>query len=163
MQDVNSFNKGKSYILFRGTSSCPTCGSDIKSAGMKNLTMAIEKRKEAQKQLVVAMKSIQTAEEEIKKFQEENDLKLTEMVSVLELQTKNIPACVPIGKFVLSDATVFILRLFQSGQPKGEIHISPFISRATKHFLKKLGEFCYKSPKNFNSTVDKVISFYKYN
>ena len=37
--------------------------------------MAIEKRKEAQKQLVFAMKSIQAAEEEVKKLQEENDLK----------------------------------------------------------------------------------------
>ena len=111
--------------------------------------MAIEKRKEAQKQLGVAMKSIQAAEEEVKKLQEENDLKLTEMVSVLEVT----------NKFVLSEASVFILRIFQSGQLKEEIHISPYISRATKHFLKKLGEFCYKSPKNFNSTVDKVISF----
>ena len=125
--------------------------------------MAIEKRKEAQKQLVFAMKSIQAAEEEVKKIQEENDLKLAEMVSVLEVQTKTIPktipVSVPIGNFVLSDDSVFILRLFQYGQPKGEIHIRPYISRATKHFLKKLGEFCYKSPKNFNSTVDKVISF----
>ena len=68
--------------------------------------MAIEKRKEAQKQLVFAMKSIQAAEEEVKKIQEENDLKLTEMVSVLEVT----------NKFVLSEASVFILRIFQSLQ-----------------------------------------------
>ena len=112
--------------------------------------MAIEKRKETQKQLGVAMKSIQAAEEEVKKLQEENDLKLTEMVSVLEVN----------NKFVLSEASaVFILRIFQSGQLKEEIHISPYISRATKHFLKKLGEFCCRSPKNFNITIDKVTSF----
>ena len=111
--------------------------------------MAIEKRKEAQKQLGVAMKSIQAAEEEVKKLQEENDLKLTEMVSVLEVT----------NKFVLNEASVFILRIFQSGQLKEEIHISPYISRATKHFLKKLGEFCCRSPKNFNITIDKVTSF----
>jgi hypothetical protein len=132
----------------RGPSVCPTCGSGIKSdAGINQLATAIDKQKEAQKQLGAVMKSIQAAEEEVKKLQEENDLKLTQMVSAMEVK----------GNFVLKDSSVFILRLFQSGQLKGEIHISPYISRATTHFLKKLGEFCYKSPKNFNSTVDKVI------
>ena len=107
---------------------------------------AIEKQKEAQKQLGVVMKSIQAAEQEVKKLQEENHFNLTQMVSGMEVTSK----------FALKDTSIFILRLFQSGQPKGEIHISPYISRATTHFLKKLGEFCYKSQKNFNSTVDKV-------
>ncbi len=43
---------------------------------------AIEKQKEAQKQLGVVMRSIQAVEEEVKKLKEENDLKLTQMVSV---------------------------------------------------------------------------------
>jgi hypothetical protein len=131
----------------RGADVCPTCdGSGIKDAGINPLVTAIEKQKEAQKQLGVVMKSIQAAEEEVQKLQEENDLKLTQMVSALEVK----------GNFVLKDSSVFILRLFQSGLPKGEIHIRPYISRATTHFLKKLGEFCYNSPKNFNSAIDKV-------
>jgi hypothetical protein len=110
--------------------------------------------------------STQKIEKKIKKLPKEKDSKLTETVSVAKgnppkkpVVKTAIPASVPTGNFVLSDASVFILRIFQSGQPKGEVHIGPYISRATKHFLKKLGEFCYKSPKNFNSTVDKVISF----
>jgi hypothetical protein len=106
---------------------------------------------------------VSTSTQKIKKLPKEKDSKLTETVSVAKgnppkkpVVKTAIPASVPIGKFVLSDASVFILRIFQSGQPKGQIHISPNISPATKHFLKKLGEFCYKSPKNFNSTVDKV-------
>ena len=152
----------------RGTGVCPTCGSGIKNTGINSLATAIEKRREAQKQLGVVIKAIQAAEGEVKKLQEENDFKLTEMVSVVEAQTPQIPtmntkipAIVPIGKFVLSDDSLFILKIFQSGQLKGEIQINPHISPATKHFLKLLGQFCYKSPKNFNSTIDKVRSFLK--
>lgn len=135
----------------RGPSVCPTCGSGIKSdAEINQLATAIDKQKEAQKQLGAVMKSIQAAEEEVKKLQEENDFKLTQMVSVMEVK----------DNFVLKDSSVFILRVYKSGQPKGEIHISPNISRATTHFLKKLGEFCYKSPINFNSTVDKVTQVF---
>ena len=59
-------------------------------------------------------------------------------------------------KFALGNLSAkFILRLFQSGRLKGEIHIRP---APTFHpeFVQKLGDFCYKSPKNFSSTVDKV-------
>lgn len=62
-------------------------------------------------------------------------------------------------KFVPGNLSAkFILRLFQSGRLKGEIHIRP---APTFHpdFVQKLGDFCYKSPKNFSSVIDKVISF----
>ena len=61
----------------------------------------------------------------------------------------------PASKFVLDQSSIFILKLFQSGTPKGEIHIRPL---PTFHpiFLQKLGEFCYKSPKNFCRSVEKV-------
>ena len=128
----------------------------------------IEKQKEAQKQLSVVLNSIQAAEEEVKKLKEDYDFKLAQIVSEVQknkVQTsktqtiyRTIPASVSTEKFVLSDDSVFILRIFQSGMPKGEIHISPYISIASKNFLKKLGEFCHQSQKSFNSSVDKVTS-----
>ncbi|XP_046640762.1 uncharacterized protein LOC124326142 isoform X2 [Daphnia pulicaria] len=51
----------------------------------------------------------------------------------------------------------FILRLFQSGRLKGEIHIRP-VPTFHPDFVQKLGDFCYKSPKNFSSVIDKAMS-----
>jgi hypothetical protein len=70
------------------------------------------------------------------------------------------------NKFVLSSdsssTSIFILRLFQSGCPKGEIHIRPTLSFHFSHFtfafLQKLGEFCFKSQKKFGGNIDKVIT-----
>ncbi len=71
--------------------------------------------------------------------------------------TISLPPCVSAStsKFVLGISSLFILRLFQSGSPKGEIHIRPTL---TFHpaFLQNLGEFCFKSPKKFGSNIDKV-------
>ena len=51
--------------------------------------------------------------------------------------------------------SVFILRLFQSNIEIGELHVRP---APTFHpeFVQKLGEFCYKSPKIFCNSIDKV-------
>ena len=65
------------------------------------------------------------------------------------------------SKFTLGNlSSKFILRLFRSSRLKGEIHIRP---APTFHpeFVQKLGDFCYKSPKNFSTIIDKVI-FIKY-
>ncbi|EFX82383.1 hypothetical protein DAPPUDRAFT_302626 [Daphnia pulex] len=61
------------------------------------------------------------------------------------------------SKFVLGISSLFILRLFQSGCPKGEIHIRPTL---TFHpaFLQKLGEFCFKSQKKFGGNIDKALA-----
>ena len=59
------------------------------------------------------------------------------------------------SKFVLDQSSIFILKVFQCGTPKGEIHIRPL---PTFHpiFVQKLGDFCYKFPKNFCRTIEKV-------
>ncbi|XP_046448107.1 uncharacterized protein LOC124196896 isoform X2 [Daphnia pulex] len=67
----------------------------------------------------------------------------------------------------------FILRLFENfdsvtgtrenrdrnslGVPKGEVHIRP-VPTFHPEFVKQLGNFCYKSPKKFFSTIDKAMS-----
>lgn len=63
------------------------------------------------------------------------------------------------SKFVLGNlSSKFILRLFQSGRSKCEIHIRP---APTFHpaFMQMLGDFCYKSPKEFRTSIDKVIGY----
>lgn len=58
------------------------------------------------------------------------------------------------SKFIL-DQSIFIFRLFYSGVLKGEIHIQPV---ATFHpdFMNILGINCFKCPKNFCNSVEKV-------
>jgi hypothetical protein len=66
----------------------------------------------------------------------------------------------------------FILRIFERfdtvtgtqenrqinslGVPQGEVHIRP-VPTFHPEFVKQLGNFCYKSPMKFRSTMDKVI------
>jgi hypothetical protein len=56
----------------------------MKETGMEKLTMAIEERKKVHEQLAVILKSIQYSEEEIKKLQDENNIQMIQMVSLLE-------------------------------------------------------------------------------
>ncbi len=56
----------------------------LKDRGTNKLAMAIQKRKQIQEYLSLILKSIQAAENEIVKQQDENNLRLTEMVSILE-------------------------------------------------------------------------------
>ncbi len=51
---------------------------------MNKLAMAIQKRKEVQKQMAHIIEAIHVAAEEAKQFQEKNDFSLAEMVTVLE-------------------------------------------------------------------------------
>ena len=56
----------------------------VKDTGMKKLTMAIEERKQIQEQLALILKSIRHSEEEIMKLQDENNIQMIQMVSLLE-------------------------------------------------------------------------------
>jgi hypothetical protein len=60
------------------------------------------------------------------------------------------------NKFILGQS-IFIFRLFQSGVLKGEIHIQPVI---TFHpdFMNILGINCFKTPKHFCNSIEKVGS-----
>lgn len=56
----------------------------MKDSGTNKLAMAIQERQKVQEQLALIMKSIQCSGEEVQKLQDENNLRMTEMVSVLE-------------------------------------------------------------------------------
>jgi hypothetical protein len=56
----------------------------MRDSGFNKLALAIQKRKEVQDQVGLVLKSLHAAEEEVKKFQDENNLCLVEMISILE-------------------------------------------------------------------------------
>ena len=56
----------------------------IRDGGINKLALAIEKRKEVQEHMALVIEAINVAGEEAKKFQDENNMSLAEMVSVLE-------------------------------------------------------------------------------
>ena len=59
------------------------------------------------------------------------------------------------GKFILGQS-IFVLRLFQSGIPKGEIHIKPVPAFIHPTFVQQLGDFCYRSQKHFFRSILRV-------
>ncbi len=61
----------------------------------------------------------------------------------------------PRSNFRLNSSFKFILRIFRSGRPKGEIHFRPAPSFHPK-FVQQLGEFCYSSQRDFSCTISKV-------
>jgi hypothetical protein len=56
----------------------------IRDGGVNKLALAIQKRKEVQEHMALVIEAINVAGEEAKKFQDENNMSLAEMVSVLE-------------------------------------------------------------------------------
>jgi hypothetical protein len=56
----------------------------------------------------------------------------------------------------LDNSSVFILRMFKSGSPKGEIVIRPVLMFEHRDFMQKLGDYCYRTQKVFCNTIDKV-------
>jgi hypothetical protein len=61
----------------------------------------------------------------------------------------------PRSNFRLNSSSKFILRIFRSGRPKGEIHFRPASTFHPK-FVQQLGEFCYSSQRDFSCTISKV-------
>lgn len=133
------------------------------------MATALEIREGVQEQLNVVMKSIIAAGEQVKKLQVENCLQMAELTMKISgshtssasgkptyiFATPTISS--PLNKFVLGQSSIFILKLFQLGLPKGKIRVRP---SPTFHpeFVQQLGKFCYKSPKDFSTTVKKVLS-----
>lgn len=56
----------------------------IRDGGLNKLALAIHKRKQVQEHMALVMKAINVAGEEAEKFQDENNMSLAEMVSILE-------------------------------------------------------------------------------
>jgi hypothetical protein len=129
-------------------------------------------RYDVQEQLDVVMKTIFEAGAQVKKLQVENCLQIEELISAMKMNCPPstetvVPAAtvkpiyifptiaVPNTQFVLGESSIFILRLFKSGALKGEVRIRPALTFHPE-FLKQLGRFCYKSPKDFITTVNKV-------
>ncbi|XP_046640768.1 uncharacterized protein LOC124326148 [Daphnia pulicaria] len=63
----------------------------------------------------------------------------------------------PRSNFRLNSSSKFILRIFRSGRPKGEIHFRPASTFHPK-FVQQLGEFCYSSQRDFSCTISKATS-----
>ncbi len=88
---------------------------------------------------------------------------VTKIEKKIKSTTKSSPVTLPPNvfpsnsKFVLNESSVFILRIFQSGNPKGEIRFNPvFRLPWITEFMQKLGEFCFQSQKIFCNTINKV-------
>jgi hypothetical protein len=136
------------------------------------LSAVLEKRKKVEAQLELIMKSITEAGDELEKLQEENHLEMAELLSVIELspaKTTENAVCLPLTSapaaspipFPFSITVqprppyVFILKVSNQNGPVGQIRIRP-APKFHPEFVKKLGEFCYKTPTNFSSNIDKV-------
>ena len=138
------------------------------------MSAVLEKRKKVEAQLELIMKSITAAGDELEKLQEENHLEMAELLSVIELSpakaTENavclpltsVPAASPIPfPFSITNVVqprppyVFILKVSNQNGPVGQIRIRP-APKFHPEFVQKLGEFCYKTPTNFSSNIDKV-------
>ncbi|EFX82237.1 hypothetical protein DAPPUDRAFT_302642 [Daphnia pulex] len=131
---------------------------DITERSLKNMFMV---HKRIDDQLAKTMSSINLAGEKTQKLVEENNSNLAKMISLMELLKKQSmisPNSVPTKLFFSGNLqSKFIFRLYQSGRLKGEIHICP-VPTYYPDFVQKLGEFCYRSPKEFCSSVDKAMA-----
>jgi hypothetical protein len=56
----------------------------MNDTGTNKLAMAVQQRQKVQEQLAIIMNSIQYSGEQVQKLQDENNLRMTEMVSILE-------------------------------------------------------------------------------
>lgn len=63
----------------------------------------------------------------------------------------------PINKIFIPSQSVFIVRLFKSGNPAGEVHIRPEANIFHSELLLKLGQWCYHCPMEFGNAIEKVI------
>jgi hypothetical protein len=131
----------------------------------KKLTAVLKKRKEVQEQLDAIVKSITAVGDQVKKLQEENNIELAELMSLIEVTPQPTasssllnPISPVMAKLVQSSmqSYIFILKVSDYFVPMGEIRIRP-ASTFHPEFVQQLGQFCYKTQKTFASTVDKVI------
>ena len=72
--------------------------------------------------------------------------------------TSLLPARVPtpLGTDFVLGESIFIFRLAHSSVPTAEMHIRP-VTNFYPEFINKLGRFCYKCPRTFAITIEKVI------
>lgn len=122
----------------------------------------LKKRRVVQEQLDAIMKSVTAVGDQVKKLQEENNIEMAELMSLIFTPQ---PTASTSLKNATVDATfypplrqsyIFILRVYNCATLIGEIRIRPALTFHPE-FVQKLGQFCYKSPKNFISTVGKVM------
>ena len=137
------------------------------------MTAVLEKRKKVEGQMELIIKSITAVGDEMKKLQEENHLEMAQLISVIELSpakvTKNASSfplasaptfSIP-NPFLINYVVqprpkyVFILKVSNLNVAVGQIRIRP-APKFHPQFVQDLGEFCYKSPNKFSSTIDKV-------
>ncbi len=124
----------------------------------------LKKRRVVQEQLDAIVKSITAVGDQVKKLQEENNIEMAELISLIEvtpqptapssLQTAISPVDATFYQS-LRQSYIFNLRVYNCGKLIGEIRIRPAVTFHPE-FVQQLGQFCYKSPKNFVSIVDKV-------
>jgi hypothetical protein len=125
----------------------------------------LKKRRVVQEQLDAIMKSITAVGDQVKKLQEENDIEMAELMSLIEVTpqptaSSSLPNPISSvdGIFCQSSrqSYIFNLRVYNCATLIGEIRIRPALTFHPE-FVQKLGQFCYKSPKHFFSAVSKVI------
>ncbi len=131
------------------------------------LASVLKKRKVVEGQLDAIVKSITAVGNQVKKLQEENNIEMAELISLIQVTPQptasssllNVISPV-MAKLVQSSmqSYIFILKVFNNSTSIGEIRIRPALTFHPE-FVQKLGQFCYNSPKNFVSTVAKVIGF----
>jgi hypothetical protein len=131
------------------------------------LASFLKKRKVVQGQLDAIVKSITAVGDQVKKLQEENDIEMAELLSLIEVSPQPTassslpnPISPMIAKLFQSSmhTYIFILKVFNNSTSIGEIRIRPAFTFHPE-FVQKLGQFCYNAPTNFVSTVAKVIVF----
>jgi hypothetical protein len=132
----------------------------------KKLTAVLKKQKEVLQGKLDAIAA--SVADQVKKLQEENDIEIGKLISLIEVTpqptaSRSLPNAIsPMAadaKLVQSSMQSYIFILKVSDYlfvPIGDIRILP-ASTFHPEFVQQLGQFCYRSPKTFASTVDKVI------
>jgi hypothetical protein len=129
----------------------------------KKLTAVLKKRKEVLQGKLDAIAA--SVADQVKKLQEENDIEIGKLISLIEVTpqptaSSSLPNAIsPMAaeaKLLQSSmqSYIFILKVFDYSI--GDIRIRPALTFHPE-FVQQLGQFCYKSPKTFASTIDKVL------
>ncbi|EFX82242.1 hypothetical protein DAPPUDRAFT_316917 [Daphnia pulex] len=138
------------------------CRSTDKNEETKKLAV-LKKRKVVQEQLDAIVKSITAVGDQVKQLQEENNIEMAELMSLIEVtpqptassSLQNATVDATLYQMPLRQSYIFNLRVYNCATLIGEIRIRPALTFHPE-FVQQLGQFCYKSPKNFISTVGKA-------